>query len=351
MPAVWVIDPYRAGERNQVLALADALGWPCEVKRLRYRKCAPLAGILRGSGLLGIRVARSDPLRPPWPDLLLSSGVRNEPVCRWIRGQSGGRARIVHVGNPWADPGRFDCVITTPQYRVPERGNVLRNSLTLNRVSGERLERAAARWRSAVAHLPRPYTAVIVGGDSGPFSFGPRAARRLAADVNCLLRESGGAALVSTSSRTSERARRALESSLRVPRSFHRWRADGAANPYFGWLALAERIVVTADSIAMLSEACATGKPVLMFDLGRGAWAMRPGAPGGWRDNDWRLGGVMYRLLMRYGWRRLSRDIGLAQRRLLDSGRACWLDCPRALEPVPGGDMEAALRAVRALFR
>ncbi len=35
-----------------------------------------------------------------------------------------------------------------------------------------------------------------------------------------------------------------------------------------GILAVADRLVVTGDSIAMLSEACATGRPVQMFDLG-----------------------------------------------------------------------------------
>mmetsp|Transcript_6548 Transcript_6548/g.10175 ORF Transcript_6548/g.10175 Transcript_6548/m.10175 type:complete len:127 (-) Transcript_6548:259-639(-) len=33
-------------------------------------------------------------------------------------------------------------------------------------------------------------------------------------------------------------------------------------NPYEGFLALAEYIIVTADSVNMVSEACSTGKPV-----------------------------------------------------------------------------------------
>ena len=42
-------------------------------------------------------------------------------------------------------------------------------------------------------------------------------------------------------------------------------------NPYFGYLALADAIVVTSDSIAMTSEACATGKPVFVIELAGGS--------------------------------------------------------------------------------
>ena len=43
----------------------------------------------------------------------------------------------------------------------------------------------------------------------------------------------------------------------------HIWNGPGdGENPYQGYLAAADRIVVTPDSVNMLSEACAAGKPV-----------------------------------------------------------------------------------------
>src|SRR5690606_33925339 len=138
--------------------------------------------------LAGIDVRRSDPLAPPWPDLLITAGMRNEPVARWVRRQSGGRTRLVHLGRPWADPRDFDLVITTPQYRLPQRPNVLHNDLPLHRVRPGRLAEAVARWGPALAHLPAPRIAVIVGGSSGPYTLGARAARRLLADAAALAR-------------------------------------------------------------------------------------------------------------------------------------------------------------------
>ena len=47
---------------------------------------------------------------------------------------------------------------------------------------------------------------------------------------------------------------------------------DGTGdNPYFAYLALADAVLVTADSVSMISEAAATGKPVHVLDLDGGS--------------------------------------------------------------------------------
>lgn len=352
-PLVWLVNAYRAGEQGQLRALAEALGWPCQEKQLVYRKLAAGTNLLRGSNLNGIEVGKSSPLTAPWPDLILSAGMRNEPVCRWIRNQSGGRSRIVHIGRPWADPERFDLVITTPQYRLPKRDNVLHNTLTLNLVNQVRLASEGERWRLRLNHLPTPHIAVIVGGDSGPYAFGPKAAARLLAAAQARAKELGGSLLITTSARTDPQAATVLAESADVPSYFYRWQPHGADNPYFAFLALADELIVTADSISMLSEACATGKRVWMFDLGVGAGSMsgRPGCPG--EGNDVRLETLAYRALMRWGWQRLSRDITLVHKRLVESGRASWLgDLPATGgSQWLGEDMAQALQRVRDLMK
>ena len=52
------------------------------------------------------------------------------------------------------------------------------------------------------------------------------------------------------------------------------WDGTGG-NPYFGYLAHADQIVATCDSVSMVSEACATGKPVYVYDLPGGSAKFR----------------------------------------------------------------------------
>jgi mitochondrial fission protein ELM1 len=357
MPVIWLIDAYRAGERGQVRALVERLGAElgaeCRTLSLAYRTWAVLPHLLGLASVQGVTPRTRTQLAPPWPDLVVSCGVRNEPVCRWIRARSGGHTRYVHVGRPWGPLSSFDLVVTTPQYRVASAANVVQNTFTLHGLTAQRLDAAGQRWAPVFQALPRPWLGVLVGGDSGPFTLGPRAVQRLARECRQWADATGGSLLVSTSARTSRAASDALQAALAGAGEdryyVYRHGTPGADNPYAGILALADALLVTADSVAMLSEACATGKPVAMFD--NGGMRGRPEGP-----VDRRLGATLYRLLLRWFPQRLSRDITCVHQRLQDDRRAQWFDprqplagAPPAAAP-PGEDMQRAVAGVRRLL-
>jgi mitochondrial fission protein ELM1 len=287
LPRTWLLMGHKAGDNAQLLALAEALGFPFETRRLAYRRTELVTNLLAGPNLLGVVAERSDRLEPPWPELVLTAGRRNEPVARWIREQAGGSGpavKLVHVGRPWAPLPEFDLIVTTPQYSLPaEAPNVLHNEAPLHRVTAGRLAAAREAWAPRLAHLPRPYVTVVLGGPSGPYAFDREAGALLGHHAAGMARELGGSLLVTTSARTPVEAVDALEARLDgVPHELFRWGKGAAENPYFGFLALADRVVVTGDSMSMLVEAIATGRPVLVFDLARGrARGGRSGRPTG----------------------------------------------------------------------
>jgi mitochondrial fission protein ELM1 len=363
-PRIWVLMGNKAGDNSQVLALAEALGWPFEIKRFVYRTHKIVPNLLLRTTLSGIDRRQSSPIEAPWPDLVISAGRRNEPVARWIKQQSPDTIRLVRVGRPWSSLDRFDLVVTTPQYRLPVVPNVLHNKTPLHRVTKERLARETARWRDRFAHLPRPFTAVIVGGSSGPHSFDHRAADRLATEASAFVAEQGGSLLITTSARTPPPTIETLEQNLRVPAHLFRWSKEAKENPYFAFLGLADSIIVTGDSMSMLAEACATRKPVYIFDLCERKGAMCSQMAGAAmaahhlrvrrRRLEWaHIGAFLYRLLMKFGPERLSRDIRIIHNYLIDSGRAVWLgERFDPARPLPVLDcVERAVVRVRALMQ
>jgi mitochondrial fission protein ELM1 len=335
----------KPGDNGQVLALAEALGWPFEAKRMVHRSTELLTNRLLGATLLGVDRRRSSPLGPPWPELVITAGRRNEPVARWIRRQAGGRERtkLVHVGRPWSPPDVFDLIVTTPQYALPLRPNVLHNEAPMHRVSAERLAEAAERWEPRLAELPRPWIAVMLGGHVGGWTFDAPAATALAGEADAMAAALSGSLLVSTSARTPADAADAFAAAARVPLRLYRWRKDDPDNPYFGFLALADRIIVTGDSMSMLVEAIATGKPVHVFDLARPV------------SRRWRLPSLrvlVWRLGKALGPRQLARDVGAIHRGQVAAGRAVWLGqswLPDR-QPQPLEDTARAAARVRALF-
>jgi mitochondrial fission protein ELM1 len=348
-PLVWAVLCYRAGDNAQIRALAERLGWNVEVKRLAYRPGGRLIDVWRGTNLLGIDRKRSSPLEGPWPDLIISASMRNEPVCRWIKAQSGGRARYVHIGKPWADVSRFDLVISAPEFPVPEAPNVLRTSHTLHGVTRNRLRAEAARWAPRLAHLPRPYIAVLLGGYGGPYALVPGNAARLGAEASAMARRLGGSLLITTSARTPRRATDALLAAVDAPHELFRWAPDAPENPYFGYLSLADAVIVTCDSTSMLAEACATGKPVYMFDLARDGASVADRLAN-WLEPDWIKAFLYQKLVWGLAPKKVTRDIRVVHRHLLDTGRVAWLGEPAPSGPPLGDEMARAAARVRDLL-
>jgi len=329
---VWCLLGRKAGDNTQVRALATALGLGFEEKTIQARAWELLAHLGPAATLAGIRRGASSALQPPWPDLVISAGRRNEPVAQWIRKQSGGRTRLVHLGRPWAALERWDLLITTPQYFLPRRDNILHNSLPLHSGSREQFAQAGERWRRRFERLPRPWIAVLAGGDSGRFVMTAEKAARLGGLASDLADMTGGSLLVTDSARTPVEAGGVLETSLGAPNYCFRYRRRGP-NPYHGLLALADAFIVTGESMSMLGEAADTGRPLFIFDLGDG------GTPW-WRlAHGWRYKPLSDRLAMRLGPRRMRRDIGRIQAALVDAGRAQWLH---------EGGLDAAARAIGA---
>lgn len=357
-PRTWTLLAHRVGDNSQVLALAEALGWPYEAKRLAYRSLEMLVSWPFATTTVGIDRTRSDPLAAPWPELVLTSGRRNEPIARWIQAQAPHRVRRVHVGRPWERIEHWDLVVTTPQYRLPQVPNVLHNELPLHRIDLAALRREAAPWAAQRDALPRPRIAVLVGGSSGPYLFDPAAAEEMGRRLSAHARERGGSLLLTTSARTSDEATDALLGAIDVPLTAYRWRPNDPDNPYRAMLGCADEIVVTGDSMSMMSEACATGRPVYLYDFGRGRYAMRDETARAARTTTIReqfsrgwLKAFIYRTNMHYGSKRLSRDIRVIHRALVKSGRVAWLgDTTGSWDGAPLADVGRAVTRVRELF-
>ncbi|NUZ07366.1 ELM1/GtrOC1 family putative glycosyltransferase [Piscinibacter koreensis] len=254
---VWAMTADRVGDARQVLALAGELGVAFRTVRLRFNA---LARVPPAHWLPSRMSWRSDvPLEAPWPKLVIVAGRKSAAAALWVKRRSGGRTRIVSVHRPWTPLAWWDLVVTTPQYALPARDNVLECLLPLL-ASGPTEAALGARWAADAAALPRPWTVVLVGGDSRPHVLTQRAARRVADAVNARLQSRGGSAWVLTSPRTPPSALACLRGAMEGPHRIVPWGEPD--NPYPALRGAADEFVVTADSAAMLAEALVSGKPV-----------------------------------------------------------------------------------------
>jgi len=263
----WVLTDGKAGTRNGALGLAEAVGLPVVEKHvhsaLPWRWLPPA---LWPKGVLGTG-GGGDPLEPPWPRLIVSAGERSVGPALEIKRRAGSDVFSVHIQHPRVDPARFDMVVVSSHDRLAGP-NVRVTVGALHRVTRELLADGAERFGPAFAHLPRPLVAVLIGGANRVYRFDRKTAARLAEDLAALARDGGCGLLITASRRTGAENETLLRETLRdLPVTF--WDGKGE-NPYFAYLGLADAVVVTGDSVNMVSEACYTGKPVLVFPLAGG---------------------------------------------------------------------------------
>ncbi len=259
---VWVVSDGRTGIEAQALGVAEALARrraaDIVVKRVLWRRALRRLPTRLIAFPHLARDPSSDAFAPPWPDVLIGNGRAAIPFAIGVRRWSRGATFVVQLQDPLRPPRLFDLVAPPLHDRLQGAG-VFPILGAPNRVTSERLADEALRF-PALAALPRPRVALLVGGRSRAFDLPAPVAERLAGRVVEAARTLGGSVMASVSRRTPPAAAAAVRGRLDGPDAVV-WGGEGD-NPYFAMLALADHVVVTQDSVNMATEAAFTGRPV-----------------------------------------------------------------------------------------
>jgi mitochondrial fission protein ELM1 len=252
----WILTEPYAGLKAQALGLAEAAGQSPTVIELHPR--APFSWV---SASLWPYPLRAVGLTRPPDGLMFTAGGTGAAVGAALRTRG---ARVVQVQHPRMNLQKFDIVVANAHDRISAR-NVIITRNALHRARPEMLEAARIAWAPHFSHLPRPLVAVLVGGSNGRFTLGPAQADALARSIAGLMTRDHAGIVMTSSRRTSPEAHEAMRTRIESLGGWV-WNGEGD-NPYYGMLACADTIVVTVDSISMISEAVATRAPVLLAPL------------------------------------------------------------------------------------
>jgi hypothetical protein len=358
-PRIWLLLADKTGDNAQVEAVAreldERLGWRSELKRLVVRPEWAVAKPKVARRVDHVDLERSDPLAPPWPDLILTIGRRPSSVALWVQERSGGHSRIVLIGKPSSEIGWYNLVVVSAENQMPPLANVLQVGLPLMRVDRAAVEAAAAAWRPRLVALPRPLVAILMGGPTGPFVYDGR----VVADILAVARRvvaGGGTAWIVTSRRTPAAVVEAIAAGLPEPARLTRWRPGLPAgdNPYRALLGLADGCVVTGDSVSMIVEVARLGRPLQVLklpssrlgglDLLRRAIARR--LFGGGRPS--RLGRLLYRLRVLTQTRSFDAFYDLLEQRGLATPLGAPFTAPAGRVPDDLGHVVERIAALRS---
>lgn len=263
-----VVEAGLTGTENQALAVARLLDPAPVVKRIGLRE--PWAHISPWWPFDHAGMFTGDSLEMlPAPDVVIGGGRKAAAAVRYLRRRGGGAVFTVFLQNPKISLWNFDLVAAPAHDGLRPGRRVMTTVAAPTPVNAGVLAAARTRWAREIDALPGPRVAVLIGGSSHTHSLTLSAVHDLAEKMRALLAD-GYSLMVTVSRRTDDTDRALIRQALQPGTESGRvwlWGGGAGDNPYHGFLAGADYIIVTSDSVSMISDACSTGVPVYIAPL------------------------------------------------------------------------------------
>ncbi len=275
---VWTLTDDRIGSNNQSITVSEKLSRYYVIKKIVYNSFIKLPNFIRGSSLIGVNKEASDNIKTELPDIIVCAGRRLSSVALNIKKRSGGRTFIVNIMNPDISFNRFDLIIL-PKHdntskRLISKGNVFETNGALNRINTQRIKTEVEKWKDFFKDYKKPLISLIIGGDTKNYKFDPKEFGIMISNLSNIVNKLSGTLLITTSRRTSSECIMQIRQKINCDYYLYDWKWENDArnlmknplgNPYFAFLGLSDFIIVTGDSMSMISEACSTGKPTYIY--------------------------------------------------------------------------------------
>ncbi|PPR17000.1 MAG: hypothetical protein CFH33_00152 [Alphaproteobacteria bacterium MarineAlpha9_Bin3] len=263
---IWLLLDDRAGNCSQVLGIEKALNLKCSKKKIQYNSLSKLPNIFLQNSIRHIKFSDRKQFKAPWPKIIIGCGRKSAPIGLWIKKQSNNYSKYIQIMWPSYPYKNIDLIFTPLHDEIKNKDNVIEIQTSPNIINKKFTFESYNKWNNKFGSLIAPKISVIIGGDTKKHKLKINHIRDLFKNINNILNDKGSI-MISSSRRTSK------ESLIQIKKEIKKlkfktilWNVnDNTPNPYHGFLAHGDLVIVTGDSVSICSEVCSTGKPLLIF--------------------------------------------------------------------------------------
>ncbi len=275
---ILVLTDHRPGTNNQSLALAQEIGLEYEVIEVKHSFLSMLPNFFLNSSWLRLEKNSGEALqnklqKDGYPDLIISGGRRLAVIAKIIKEQSEFYSRIIQIMKPQLPVTVFDIIILPEhdefKYRQDKRLIFMIGALNL--ITKDSLSLAKEQFLTTIGANKKNKIALLLGGKTRGYKFSKSQAVDLAKFINKIAKKEKATILIANSRRTEEKINKILKNNLDCDYQFFDWKdyKSSNRNPYKAILAYSDKLIVSADSISMISECCSTQKPTYVFNCNK----------------------------------------------------------------------------------
>ena len=214
--------------------------------------------------------AHTNPLPDGADTLFISTGSSAAPFCLALSRAAGGRCATVMTPSVLGTRPFDFAIIPEHDHPVPA-DNLLTTLGAPNHIYRPNLQSAAEELFAPLQSLPSKIVALLLGGGDANYELTPSWVHDVLLPLRAAAEHQGAALLVTTSRRTGRAADEAVKSALEGSSSLRYLllASQSPENPIPAMLGAATHLLVTEDSVSMVSEAATAGFRVGLLRVGR----------------------------------------------------------------------------------
>jgi KDO2-lipid IV(A) lauroyltransferase len=255
---ITVVDiKYKSRFRRIALSVAAALcSWRCHGCMRCMKAC--------------LEKESYDVLMGTYSEFVVSCGSSTAPVNAFMAIENNAKNILIMRPSAPLGYGKFKLAIVPRHDNPPKRKNVAITSMAPNLINREALKAQGERLKDISGVTGGKTIGLLIGGDNPEFSLTGDLINKVIDSAVRFSRATGASILATTSRRTSKEVESILKEKLKGDAACkllviaNENNIDEAVG---GILALSDMIIVSAESVSMISEAIASGKKVIAFEL------------------------------------------------------------------------------------
>ena len=270
-PEIWLLLDNRPGTSSQAIALANCSKMTQHQFYLDYNYLANLPNSTFGLDYCLFRLKNQDIFQKLsyFPSYIISAGRRSAIFALYLQKQAKKQhysaPKIIQIMHPQLPLHLFDWVILPSHDQTSNLSqNVLFSLGGLANFDATKLDNINFDNNFlAKINQNQPTIALLVGGSfAKKQNFSLEIFLQLYQQISNITNKMQAKLIILNSKRTSPAINNFLQQQKNI--IFHNWHQSGS-NYYLQTLAVADFLVITGDSVSMISESLSTGKPVYIF--------------------------------------------------------------------------------------
>jgi len=253
----WILSDNLVGHEKQSISLAEKLN--INYKLIKIKKI----NFIKRNLSSFFNLEKKSFFKPPYPKIIISCGKSTAYYSKMIKQKAKNKIFSIFIQKPPINLSNFDVVIS-PKHDKCKGLNVIETQGALTKINSKYIKNI--NKKKAPSILKKKFVTVLIGGDSRHHKITKSILDKIIKSLQLIEEQKKIRIFILVSRRTGKKNYLYLKKNL-VNKNFIFILPNSKKVSYLNAISFAKAIIVTSDSVSMVTEASSTGKPTYIIDI------------------------------------------------------------------------------------